>query len=80
MTHGSSLQVSKVWPKVLNDTVLGMLKSCVDRYSQGTPTHITRDSKGLLEPNVSGVGATAGASGRAFEGMVAPTPTFFGVS
>ena len=34
MTHGSSFQASLAWPKVLNDTVLGMLKNAIDRYSQ----------------------------------------------
>jgi hypothetical protein len=36
MTHGASFQASLAWPKVLNDTVLGMLKNATDRYSQTT--------------------------------------------
>lgn len=34
MTHGAALQIGQnVWPKVLNETVLGMLKNCVERYA-----------------------------------------------
>lgn len=75
MTHGSSLQVSQVWPKVLNDTVLGMLKGCVERYSQGGTAQVARDVKSGGQPAAGFGGAMAG---RPSDAIVAPTPTFFG--
>lgn len=73
MTHGASLQAGQIWPKILNDTVLGMLKSCVEKYSQNAGGPITRASIGLqdagIDPHKTGP-----------DGMIAPTPTFFGSS
>ena len=38
MTHGSSFQASLAWPKVLNDTVLAMLKTAIEKYGKTVPS------------------------------------------
>ena len=38
MTHGASFQASLAWPKVLNDTVLAMLKTAIEKYAKTLPT------------------------------------------
>ena len=64
MMHGSSFQASLAWPKVLNDTVLAMLKNAIDRYAQ---TSQASEGKKNAEKSKEDVGGTT-----------VPTPTFFG--
>ena len=58
-----------MWPRLLNDTVLGMLKNCVERYAEATPAPQSRDSN---------VAPSFGSKAAAPTDIVAPTPTFFG--
>ena len=79
MTHGASLQIGQIWPKVLNDTVLGMLKKCVEFYSSSS-FNSREPVGGTSAPGLAsfGGGASKGGSAMSAEAMVAPTPTFFG--
>ena len=63
MTHGGAFQLATAWPRVLSATILSMLKYGVEKFTQSSQGH-SRDS------NLS--------HGRKADGMVAPTPTFFG--
>ena len=77
MTHGASLQLGQIWPKVLNDTVLGMLKKCVDHYSSSSGFS-SRQTVGA-EPGLANFGGPSVTKApNDMDGMVAPTPTFFG--
>ena len=64
MTHGASFQASLAWPRVLNGTVLGMLRNAIDRYS-----HSSQASEGKKK---------ADAAKDQIVHDTVPTPTFFG--
>ena len=64
MTHGASFHASLAWPKVLNDTVLGMLKNAIDRYAQTTQANESKKKSEHAKDEIIS--------------NTVPTPTFFG--